>query len=131
MAAPSVFAEAKAKSLQPQHVLHVVQPRLLFHDPLCGAQSSVCERLAARGLVRQFDALTLPCKNYRMVAHHVSAAHGMDADFLRLALANYASAAMAEGLVELHLSHFAKDFGQRFGGPARRIELETVVHLDD
>jgi hypothetical protein len=43
---------ADLNSFQAEHVLHVVDARLLFYDPLSGAQRPVGESFAARGLVR-------------------------------------------------------------------------------
>ena len=43
--------------LQPEDILHVVEPGLLLHDPISGPQGAVGEGVAARRLVRQFHPL--------------------------------------------------------------------------
>src|SRR5260221_9933025 len=61
-------------SFQPQHILHVVQPRRPPVRPERGSQRAARKGLAARGLVRQLHALALRGKNDRVIADDVAPA---------------------------------------------------------
>ena len=51
------WIEVIMDSLQPEHVLHVVDPRRLADDPLRGAQGTAGEDRPVRGLVGQLKTL--------------------------------------------------------------------------
>ena len=103
----------------------------MLHDPLRGAECAVGEGLAAAGLVCEFHPLAIRGEDDRVIAHHVAAADGVDADLAAGAFADYAFAAVTEDFLQLDLSHVAEDFEQRGGRAAGRVLLQAVVHLDD
>ena len=80
--------------------------------------------------MNQFDALTQSRENHRMVADHIAAAEGMDANLRRLPFPGQALAAVPQGF-RREFPFLQDDLKQTRGRAARGVLLETVVHLDD
>src|SRR5512141_1498270 len=75
---------------QPQHVVHVVETGGLAGHEARGAHRSLGVGRAARGPVRDLDALPGAREVDRVVAHDIAAAGHREADAARLALAGHA-----------------------------------------
>ena len=108
----------------------IVKAGFLPHNPECRTQCAVGKRVAARRLVCQFNALACVRKNDRVVAHDVTAANGMNADFRRCALADDARATVPRRLIQLQFAHVRENSRERFCRAARRVFFQTMMHLD-
>src|SRR5580704_13204693 len=101
-------SRSQGKLFQAEHVLHVVEAGLLFDEPLRGAKSAIGERLAARGFVRQFEALTVGGEDDGVVADDIAAANRVNADLRRSSFADKALAAVTGDFIKLLLAEDRK-----------------------
>jgi len=88
------------------------------------------EDVAVGSFVREFKAFAQACEHDRVIADHIAAAEGVDADFIGLAFAGDALASVAEG-VGGEFAFFENDFEKARGGAAGGVFFEPMMHLDD
>ena len=81
--------------------------------------------------MREFHALAECGKKHRMVAHHITTAHGVHPDFATRASAHIAEAPVANIVVVLQPAHFREGLGEHLRGAARRVFFHPVMRLDD
>ena len=67
--------------------------------------------------------------NDGVIAHHVATAHGVHADLGAGAFADDPLASMPHVAVVFEVAHFGEDLCQAFGGAARRVFFEPMVHF--
>src|SRR5271169_949318 len=101
-------------------MLHIVETGRTPDNPLRGAQSAFGEGLASRGFVREFDSLARAGENHRVLSDNVPAANRVYPDFLTLARADDACAAMLGNLLQWLRADGGEDLAERFGGAAGR-----------
>ena len=70
---------------EPQNILHIKQAGLLSRQPFGGSHSASSKGQAARGFMGNLYALTLPGKQYSVVANNIPSAHRGKANGLRIA----------------------------------------------
>ena len=70
----------------------------MVRGPLGGAEGAAGEGVAAGGFVGEFEALARRGVDHRVIADHVTAADGMDADFVIGSFADNAGTSVAGGL---------------------------------
>jgi hypothetical protein len=85
-------------SLQPEHVLHIVDAGALSGDPGGGADGAAGENATIGRLVNEFEAFAEGGKHHGMITDHITAAQGVDTHFGGSAFAGDALATVAEGL---------------------------------
>src|SRR5262245_2754096 len=112
-------------------MLHVVDAGSLVDDPLGGTQGAVGERVAAAGLVRQFDPLAAGSENHGVIPDDVAAAERVDTNLTVGAFAGDAAASVPQFLLELNLSDVSQYLQESVGRAAGGVLLEAVMHLDD
>src|SRR5882757_44396 len=112
--------------LQSQNVAHVIKACRFPYYPLRCSQGAARECFAAARPMSQLDPLTLSGKNYRMIAHHIAAANGMNANLRFLALANHSFAPVPQFFC---VAGPLQNFCQRFRRSAWRIFLQTMMRL--
>ena len=87
-------------------------PGCFARHPLRGAQGATGKGLAAGGPVGQFQPFPGGGKNNGVIAHHVAAAQGVDADFRAGALAHQSFAAMTQ---QRRTASWPRGHRRRFG----------------
>src|SRR5690242_17586707 len=97
---------------QAEHILHVVDPGLLFYDPLRGAKSAVGKGVTAGSFVGEFEPLAGVRKNDRVIADNIAAANRMDAYFRTGPLADDSDPAVPRHFFKLLVSDFRENFRQ-------------------
>ena len=96
-----------------------------------GAQRALRVRKAARRFMRDLDALADAREQHRMVADDIAAADGGKTDRRRIALARHAFAPVHGAVLQVAAERVGDDFAHRERGARRRIDLVTVMRLDD
>ena len=119
------------RSLQAQHVLHVVEPGRLIHDPLGGAQGAIGKSLAAGRPMGQFQPLAVGGKDDSVISHDVASAQGMDPDFVSRSFSSNPLPSMTQGFTRWQFSSGGENLRERRGGAAGRIFLRAMMHLHD
>ena len=112
-------------SLQPQHVLHVVDASWFVGEPAGGADGTVGEGVAAAGFVGELDALADVGEDDGVVADDIAAADGVDADLGFGAGSDITEAAVATVGVILQLAHVGEDLDERAGEAALDVAHRT------
>src|SRR5258706_525723 len=118
-------------STQAEDVLHVVQAGRLAGEEARGAHGALRVSSAARGAVRDLDALAGAGEKDGVVADRIAAARDREADRPRLALAGHAVAREHRVLLERGAARACGDLAQLERGARRRVDLHLVVHLED
>ena len=114
--------------LKAQHVLHVVQARLLAVGPLSGTQGAVGEGLAAGSFVRQFQPLACAGVHDCVIAHHIAAAQAVHADLFISTFTDDALTSVPQGTFLL-ITHLEQNFTQRSSGAAGSIHFVAMMHF--
>src|SRR6185369_3990858 len=106
---PLKKGEAAKQLFQPKHMLHIVEPWFLAHDPQRRPQRTIGESLAAGSLVREFQSFPDVSENHGVVAHDITAPHGMNADLGCGSLADNSLAPVARHRIQLLFSDVRED----------------------
>ena len=69
---PSENLSASIRGSDPEHILHIVQPRASPHNPFRGPQSARRKRIATHRAMRQFNALPRTRKRDDVLTHLAS-----------------------------------------------------------
>jgi hypothetical protein len=109
---------------------HVVEARGLGDQPGGGAQGAVGEDAAVGGAVGELDALGGPQQEDRVLAHHITAAGGAQAD-LGVAAHPQTVAHRGAGVGPGQASALGGGSGQAQGGAAGGVGFVAVVQLED
>src|SRR5512139_388853 len=120
-----------SSSLQSEHVLHVVEPRLPAGDPESRPEGSAGKGVPARCLVGDLDALTKPSEEDCMLADNVPGTDCLYPDLPLVPLADEPLSRVNGHIVEVPPERIGDDLRHLEGRTARRIFLEPVVGLDD
>src|SRR6185312_14819440 len=77
-------ARRPPRRLNPEHVLHRIEARLLAGEPLRCRDRAACEDAPAGGAMRELDHLAIGGEDHAMLAGIVAAAQGREADIAAL-----------------------------------------------
>ena len=99
--------------LESKDILHVVHARWTPDHPLRRTKRALGKGVPAAGLVSELHPFAGRSEDHRVIPHHVAAANRVNADFRGGPLAHDAFTAVAQRLLQLHLTHLAEDLQQR------------------
>jgi len=74
------YSRCPSLSLQAKDVLHVIDSRLLVHNPLRSAKGAAGQDGTVTCLVSEFDAFAQSGKHDRMVTYDIATAKSVDTD---------------------------------------------------
>jgi hypothetical protein len=97
-------------SVQTQNILHAVNARSFAHYPTGRSQCSLRKRVPAARLVGQLHPLTHGGKKDRVVSHHITTPHRMDADLGGSTGPNDAVATVTQGFLQLNFANVSQNF---------------------
>ena len=81
--------------LKAEHILHIVNPGGLMHDPLGGAQRTPGENTSIAGFMGQFNSFAQGREHHGMIPYNIAASQGVDPDFAGCPLAGDSLAAVS------------------------------------
>src|SRR5690606_24089743 len=105
-----------------------IAPRRLVRDEASRGESTAREEIAVARAVGQLEALAVAEEMDRVVADDVTASDTENADLVLRSGANLA--VPSPQLAELRANRLGR-LGKTDRGPARRVDLLPMVHLDD
>src|SRR3954452_10595289 len=114
-----------------ENVHHGIKTRRLRHDPVRRPHRAGGEGPPVEGAMGQYDVLGPGGEDQAVLAHHLAAAQGREADGAGLAGAGMAMAAAFHDLVQQHAAAFCHGPPHRDGSARWRVHFLPMVHLDD
>ena len=123
--------QVKSPTSEAENILHVIEACRLVHEPVCGPRRPPGKGHAARGLVNNFNALTLCGEPDAVLTYNIAGADCLETDRLRITFAGDPLAAIDSNLAEITTEHPGNHFSHAQGCARWRIDLVPVMRLDN
>ena len=114
-----------------QNVAHGVKAGRLARRPARRAERAAREQRAVHAAMGEFEPLALGDEHHRVLAHHIAAAQGREADIARAPRAGVALAAPLRDRVQIGAAPRRRRPPEADGRARGRIHLVLVVDLED